>query len=245
MGDFKDVFGKALMVFHRGEPAVYTIERDDGKVMEDDAGTYFIPYDEWPEFERESLREARGRVLDVGVGAGRAALWLQERRLEVVGIDVSPLALEVSSLRGVKDLRRMDVRELDFPEGSFDTVLMLGNNLGIGGDVDQTRRMLGSLHKITADDGIVIAATRDPLKTDDPDHLAYHERNRGMNRPPGLVKIRIGFRGEFDDWWELLLVGKKELAQLLEKTGWVISRTYDSGDAFFVAILTKQPHSLT
>jgi SAM-dependent methyltransferase len=210
-------------------------------VREDDAGTYFIPYEEWPEFEREAVLEARGRVLDVGVGAGRVALWLQDKEHEVVGIDVSPLAIEVSRLRGVKDLRLMDVRKLDFADGSFDTVLMLGNNLGIGGDTDQTRRILGNLHRITTDDGIVIAGTRDPLKTDDPAHLAYHERNRRMNRPPGLVRIRIGFREEFDDWWELLLVGRGELAQLLEQTGWFISGTYDIGDANFVVTLTKRP----
>lgn len=241
MADFKDAFGKAFMAYHRREQADYIIERDDGRVHEYDAGTYFIPHDEWAEYEREAVLEARGRVLDVGVGAGRVALQLQDKGHEVVGIDISPLALEVSRLRGVKDLRLMDVRELSFPDGYFDTVLMLGNNLGIGGDAEQTRRILESLHRITADDGIVIAGTMDPLKTDDPAHLAYHERNRRMNRPPGLVRIRIGFRGEFDDWWELLLVGKEELAQLLEQTGWFISRIYDSDGASFVAILTKRP----
>ncbi len=241
MADFKDTFGKALMAYHRGEPADYIIERDDGRVHEYNMGPYFSPYDEWPEFERKAVLEARGRVLDVGVGAGRVALWLQENGREVVGIDISPLALDVSRLRGVRDLRLMDVRELDFTDGFFDTVLMLGNNLGIGGNVEQTRRILERLRRITADDGIVIAGTRDPLKTDDPDHLAYHERNRKMQKPPGLVRIRIGFQGEFDDWWELLMVGRKELTQLLEHTGWSISKIYDSGVASFAAILTKRP----
>jgi len=174
-------------------------------------------------------------------GAGRATVWLQEKRHDGVGIDVSPLALEVSRLRGVRDCRLMDVRELDFPDGAFDTVLMLGNNLGIGGDAGQTRRILESLYKITADEGIVIAETRDPLKTDDPAHLAYHERNRGRDRPPGLVKIRIGVGGECDDWFEFLLLGEEELAELLEPTGWSISRVYGSGGATFVAILSKGP----
>lgn len=241
MADLRDVFGRALVAHSRGEPDIYVIERDDGLVREDDAGTYFIPYDEWPEFEREAVLEAKGRVLDVGVGAGRVALWLQDKGHEVVGIDVSPLALKVSRLRGVRDLRLMDVRELDFPDGSFDTVLMLGNNLGIGGDAGQTRRILGGLHRITSEDGIVIAGTRDPLKTDDPAHLTYHERNRRMGRPPGLVRIRVGFDEEFDDWFELLLLGREGLADLLESTGWSISRIYDTGDANYAAILSKRP----
>ena len=241
MADFKDTFGKALVAHHRGEPADHVIERDDGLIDEIDTGIYFLEYDDWPEFEKEAMLEAKGRVLDVGCGAGRAAVWVQERGHDVVGIDVSPLALEVSRLRGVRDCRLMDVRELDFPDGAFDTVLMLGNNLGIGGDAGQTRRILESLHRITADEGIVIAETRDPLKTDDPAHLAYHERNRGMNRPPGLVKIRIGFGGKFDDRFEFLLLGEEGLAELLEPTGWSISRVYGSGGATFVAILSKGP----
>ena len=241
MADFKDTFGKALVAHHRGKPAVHVIELDDGLIDEIDTGIYFLEYDDWPDFEKEAMLEVIGRVLDVGCGAGRAAVWLQERGHDVVGIDVSPLALEVSRLRGVRDCRLMDVRELDFPDGSFETVLMLGNNLGIGGDTGQTRLILESLHRITADEGIVIAETRDPLKTDDPAHLAYHERNRRMGRPPGLVKIRIGFGGEFDDWFEFLLLVEEGLAELLEPTGWSISRVYGSGGATFVAILSKGP----
>ena len=158
-----------------------------------------------------------------------------------MGIDVSPLALEVSRLNGVEDLRLMNVGELDFPEGSFDTVLMLGNNLGIGGGPEQTQRILRDLHRITSEEGIVIAETRDPLMTDDPAHLAYHERNRRRGRPPGLVRIRVGFGGEFDDWFELLLLGEEELAELLEPTGWSMSRVYGSGGATYVAILSKGP----
>ncbi|UCH56856.1 MAG: class I SAM-dependent methyltransferase [Candidatus Bathyarchaeota archaeon] len=243
MADFKDAFGKALTAYQRGEPADHTIERDDGMVEEADTGMYFLPYEKWPEFERKAVLEARGRVLDVGVGAGRVALWLQEGGLEVVGIDVSPLALEVSRLRGVRDCRLMDVGKLDFPVGSFDTVLMLGNNLGIGGEVEQTQRILKDLYRLTSDDGIIIGETRDPLETNKPAHLAYHERNRRRGRSPGLVRIRIGFQGELDDWFELLLVGEEELAELLEPTGWSISKIYCGEGANYVAILEKRPSS--
>ncbi|MCW3979211.1 MAG: class I SAM-dependent methyltransferase, partial [Candidatus Bathyarchaeota archaeon] len=109
------------------------IERDDGYVDECDALEYFIEYEEWPQHERDALVWAKGGVLDVGCGAGRVTLWLQERGHEAVGIDLSPLAIEVSRARGVSDCRVMDARRLDFPEGHFDTAIMFGNNLGIGG----------------------------------------------------------------------------------------------------------------
>jgi len=238
--DIKDTFGKALMAYHSGDPANYIIERDDGLTESLDAKEYFIEYREWPRYEREAALEARGLVLDVGCGAGRVAVWLQSRGLEVVAIDVSPLALEVAGLRGVRDRRLMDVRSLNLPRGHFDTVIMFGNNLGIGGDIQQTRRVLRSLHSVTGEDGIVIASTRDPLNTDNPAHLAYHERNRKRGRPPGLVRIRIGFQGEFDDWFELLMLGEDELTEVLELTGWALKGTYRSEGANYIAILTKQ-----
>jgi len=237
-----DAFGKALMAHLRGEEAEYLIERDDGYMDTPGsrAGEYFIGYEEWPRHERDAVLESRSRVLDVGCGAGRAALWLQGRGHEVVAIDISPLALEVSRARGVKDCRLMDVRDLDFPEGYFDTVVMFGNNFGIAGDIPETRRMLDGLHRVTREDGIVIASTRDPLKTDNPVHLVYHEQNRRRGRPPGLVKIRICFRGECDGWFELLMVGEDELAEVLDPTGWTLEKVYRSEVANFTAILKKR-----
>ena len=202
----------------RGEPSIFASARPD---------------------EKRAVLEARGRVLDVSCGAGRVALWCQDRGLEVVAIDISSLALEVARLRGVRDCRFMDVTKLSLPEGHLDTVIMFGNNLGIGGDIQKTQGVLRSFYHVTGEDGIMIASTRDPLNTDNPAHMAYHERNRRTGCPPGLLRIRVGFQGEFDDWFELLILGEDELADVLESTGWTISRTYQSGGANYIAILKK------
>lgn len=237
-----DAFGKALMAHFRGEEAEYLIERDDGYIDTFSYGAveYFVGYEDWPLHEREAALEARGRILDVGCGVGREALWLQGRGHEVVAIDISPLALEVSKARGVRDCRLMDVRDLDFPKGHFDTVVMFGNNFGIAGGIQETRSMLDSLHRVTKEDGIVIASTRDPLNTENPVHLVYHEQNRRRGRPPGLVRIRVCFRKECDDWFELLMVGEDELVEVLEPTGWTIEKVYRSEGANYTAILKKR-----
>ena len=53
----------------------------------------------------------------------------------MVGIDLSPLVVEVSRLRGFGDARVMDVTAMSFPDSHFDTVLLMGANLGIVGDI--------------------------------------------------------------------------------------------------------------
>jgi len=42
--------------------------------------------------------------MDVGCGAGRVALELQSRGLDVVGLDESPLASQAAKLRGVHEV---------------------------------------------------------------------------------------------------------------------------------------------
>jgi len=238
--EMEDVFGEALLAYFKGEPSTHQTERDDGYINEVDATMYFQGYDEWPEHEREAMLEAKGRVLDLGLGAGRHCLWLQEREYEVVGIDLSPLAVEVSRMRGVRDCRVMDMRSLDFPEGSFDTVLMMGANLGIAGDIPKIQGVLADIDRVTAPEAIIIGSTRDPLRTEEPAHLAYHEMNRQRGKPPGFVKIRINFRGQSSDWFDFLMMGEELLAEVLEPTNWKISRVYRSGNGEYFAILTKK-----
>ncbi|HDO42228.1 MAG TPA: methyltransferase domain-containing protein [Candidatus Bathyarchaeota archaeon] len=52
--------------------------------------------------EQEAMKFIRGRVLDIGCGAGRHSIYLQNKGFNVIGIDISPLAIKVCRLRGLK-----------------------------------------------------------------------------------------------------------------------------------------------
>ena len=60
-----DAFGKALMEYLNGNKSPYIIRRDDGLIEEQDTGEYFTEYDQWENCEKEILKYARGRVLDI------------------------------------------------------------------------------------------------------------------------------------------------------------------------------------
>lgn len=239
MSEVIDAFGEIYMAYYKGEPSNHFTERDDGYKREsENAHYYFRTYDEWEPYEQEAIQEAKGRVLDVGLGAGRHALYLQEEGLEVVGIDTSPLAIEVSRLRGVEDCRLMSLFNLDFPDNSFDTVLMLGQNLGLG-DTEGVRSYLTRLYDITTPNGIIIGDARDPSITDKPEHFAYQERNIERGIPVGLVKVRVGFRDKVGDWFYLFLMDQEVLEDVIRPTGWKLDRVYLSTHGMYIAILTK------
>lgn len=77
------------------------------------------------------VNQGRGSVLEVGVGTGLALPWYASH-LEVTGIDYSAEMLARAEekvaerrLGHVVSLQRMDARTLDFPDGSFDTVVAM------------------------------------------------------------------------------------------------------------------------
>jgi len=77
-----------------------------------------------------------GRVLDVGGGAGRYAVWLAERGYDVVLVDPSEGQRELArekvaahDVGGRVAVREDDVRDLAFDDGTFDATLCLGGPL--------------------------------------------------------------------------------------------------------------------
>jgi len=121
----------------------------------------------------------KGRVLDIGCGAGRHSLYLQRKGFDVLGIDISPLAIKVCKLRGLKKAKVMSIDDIGkFAADSFDTILMLGNNFGLFGSPGKAKKLLKKLYEITSLEALIIAESRDPYETDNPAHLEYHEFNR-------------------------------------------------------------------
>ncbi len=129
----KDIFGKAISAYfhHKDETEimVHSPDFDDDVIP---VPYLFRNYQEMPPLEQEALENCTGRVLDVGCCAGSHSLYLQnERKLEVLSIDISEGAVEICKSQGVRDARAIDYFELSFEE--FDTILLLMNGTGIIG----------------------------------------------------------------------------------------------------------------
>jgi len=237
----EDAFGRMLLDHLEGREAHEVVERSDGFVnVSGGPKAYFEPLRRWLPVERRAMRLVRGRVLDVGVGAGRVALHLQERGHEGVGIDNSPLTVEVARRRGVKDVRLVPFAEIGPELGVFDTVVMMCNNFGLFGSAAGAKRLLRRLRGLTTDDARILAGSRDPYGTDDPDHLAYQAANRERGRMSGQLRARIRHRRYRGRWFDYLIVSQDEMRALAASGGWELERVVeDAADDYYVGVLRK------
>jgi len=229
----------ALMAHHRGQDSTHYIERDDGYIDSMDADVYFTRWWHWLPTELKALKLARGRVLDAGCGAGRHAIHLQRKGLDVTGLDNSALALRVCRELGLRKVHLMPLSAVGrFPKGSFDTVIMMCNNFGLFGSPAGAKRLLRTLQRVTSPSARILAASNDIYRTKDPYHLGYHRLNRKRGRMPGQLKLRVRFRNIASSWFDYLMVSREEMKRLVLGTGWKVER-FIGEKASYVGILGK------
>jgi hypothetical protein len=177
---------------------------------------------------------------EFSASTGRAALHLQKRGHELVAIDVSPGAIEVCPRRGVDDPRLLAVEDFGPSLGIFDTILMLGGNLGLLGSRARARTLLRRFRRLTSETGRIVGTTRDPYATDERVHLDYHRRNRERGRMAGQVRIRVRYRARATPWFDYLLMAPGELDELADEAGWRIHRLIHGTSSYYAAVLEKQ-----
>lgn len=243
--EHEDAYGQEVLDYHRNpqDGIQEIVERDDGWI-ETTGGpaAYFQPYDQWLTNEQEAIAYAYGRVLDVGCGPGRVCLYLQKLGHDVVGIDNSPLAIQVARERGVQDARVMSITQVSRNTlSTFDAIVMFGNNFGLMANLRRARWLLRRFYHMTGADGRIIASSNDVYKTDEPDHLAYHERNRRRGRMPGQIRLRVRYKKITGPWFDYLMVSPDEMRQILNGTGWRVHKTLSRGnDGLYTAIIEKE-----
>ena len=150
---------------------------------------FFRDFNAMPDLEKNALELCRGNVLDIGCGAGSHCLHLQESGLKCTGLDRSRNAVEVASLRGVKNTRCEDIYQ--FEVGDFDTLLLLMNGAGIAGTLEGLRGLLQHLSGLLAPGGQILMDSSDLI-------YMFEEDADGGVWVPGDV----AYYGEVTYCWE-------------------------------------------
>ena len=241
MKNNQDTLGLGMSDWLNGIRGAEIIERDDGNFeLSGGPKVYFAEFKDWPPHEKKAIRYARGRVLDVGCGAGRCMLYLKQNGIDVMGIDTSPLAIKVCKKRGLPNVKQLSVTQVSSKLGIFDTILMYGGNFGLVGNPKRAKWLFKKFYKMTSEKARVIAATLDPYKTPAKEHLQYHKLNRQRGWMPGQNRVRVRYKKYATPWFDWLVVSKREMADILSGTGWRVKKFIDSGRGpCYVAIIEK------
>ncbi|WP_269686599.1 class I SAM-dependent methyltransferase [Flavobacterium lacustre] len=165
----KDLFGKAILDYQtNNSPEDLITETSISDEDEMSVAYLFRSYAEMPLIEQKALQLSKGRVLDVGCGAGSHSLTLQnDRNLEVTSIDISPNAIQTCTLRGLKNAKVQDIMVLE--NEKYDTILLLMNGTGIFGTLKQTAKFLQKLKNLLNPNGQILIDSSDILYMFDDD----------------------------------------------------------------------------
>lgn len=230
-------YGLALLDCFNGDTsAKVMICRDDGAKREHLLREYFRQASDFLPMEKTALHLCRGRILDVGAGAGPHSLVLQDQGQYVCAIDISPEACEIMRRRGVKDVRCVDIR--DFEAEPFDTVLILGRGIGMVETLPGLDRFLNDVHKLVNPGGQILLNSYDVRYMAGVKHLAYQKANRQAGRYIGESRSQFEYKGQRGPFWGWLHVDLETLAGHALKAAWSCEVIIQEEDGNYLAQLS-------
>jgi SAM-dependent methyltransferase len=163
-----DLMGRAILDFQTGNnPEDLITETSISEADEMHVAYLFRPFSKMPPIEQRALQLAKGKILDVGCGAGSHSLHLQQLNRDVTAIDISPNAIEACKLRGVQKAFVKNI--LDVKDETFDTIMLLMNGTGIFGKLKNTSQYLQKLKSLLNPGGQILIDSSDIIYMFDED----------------------------------------------------------------------------
>lgn len=163
----KDLLGKAILDFQlNNSPENIITETDISESDQMDITYLFRNFNQMPAIEQKALELCFGNVLDVGCGAGSHSLYLTQKGLDVLPIDISKNAIEACRLRGLPNAEVRDVLDLN---QKFDTILLLMNGTGIFGTLKNITKYLTHLKSLLNPGGQILIDSSDLIYMFDQD----------------------------------------------------------------------------
>lgn len=213
----KDLFGKAILDFQtNNNPEDIITETSISEPDEMSVSYLFRDYDEMPQLEKTALNLTKGKVLDVGCGAGSHALYLQnQKNLNVKAIDISENAIKACQLRGVKNVEVANILSLE--NEKFDTILILMNGTGIFGTLSKTSDYLLKLKSLLNPNGQILIDSSDLI-------YMYDDAEDGGKWIPddgyyGELTFTITYKNEIEDTFEWLYLDYNTLQNAAHANG--------------------------
>lgn len=153
-----DLLGKALKAYLQGEKVKFYLKDHSGEMFRVDLKRFLRKPNQISKIERRLISQSYGRILDVGCATGNYIPLLAGRG-DVLGIDISPNMIDIARKNGNDKCQVADIFKFNSPN-KFDTITCLGNNLGMGGTVAKTKKLLAKLSDLLKKEGQILAVMR-------------------------------------------------------------------------------------
>jgi precorrin-6B methylase 2 len=136
-----DPLGQASAEYlETGKSVNILVESDIAEVSTLTSAYLFRSLEQMPLLEQKALSLCRGKILDVGAGAGCHSIYLQDHGFDVTALDYSELCCETMTKRGIRNVTLVNFFE--YSGVSYDTLLLLMNGIGIAGTLDVLPKLL-------------------------------------------------------------------------------------------------------
>ncbi len=213
----KDLFGKAILDYHTGNnPENLITETSISEADEMRVEYLFRDFDEMPKLEQKALQLVKGKVLDVGCGAGSHSLYLQEKGFKVTSIDISKNAIYACQLRGLTNCFVSDILELNTSD-KFDTILLLMNGTGIFGRLNTISIYLKKLKSLIKDSGQILIDSSDLIYMYDQDDEGAYEVP--ADKYYGELTFTVHYKGETENAFNWLYLDYNTLQNAAHANG--------------------------
>jgi SAM-dependent methyltransferase len=212
----KDLFGKAILDFQTNNfPEDLVTDTNISEADEMRVDYLFRSFNEMPKLEKKALQFCKGKVLDVGCGAGSHSLYLQEKGFKVTAIDISANAIKACELRGLKNALVKNL--LDLENESFDTILLLMNGTGIFRSLSETSSYLQKLKSLLNPNGQILIDSSDII-------YMFDKEADGSYLVPadgyyGELTFTISYKGETEESFPWLYIDYYTLQNAAQANG--------------------------
>ena len=202
-----------LQVYATGlrRPGDAFVRLRDGRALPLPLDRYLGPADQTDE---QLLTGIRGPVLDVGCGPGRHLQSLAACGVFALGVDLSPVAVQLATGRGARAVVASVFDELP-GGGSWRTALLLDGNVGIGG---APARLLARIAALLRDDGELL------VELDAPD------------KPTQSTLVRVETGEAVSSWFRWARVSARDVDRVAEAGGLEARQCWSLDDRWFARL---------
>jgi 2-polyprenyl-3-methyl-5-hydroxy-6-metoxy-1,4-benzoquinol methylase len=167
---------------------------------------------------------------------------LQERGVDVTGLDLVPEAVEIMRRRGLRDAVCADIftYELARDAAPFDSILLMMDGTVVIENLERLELFLRQLGKLVKPDGQVLLSSTDARLMKNPEEGARQAAARLAGKYIGEMRWQMEYAGTKGDEFTGLLVDPETLAAAAARTGWNAEVLGIMAEGFFLARLVPR-----